>query len=154
MLPLILALLAAGSFHFGNTRFEPVDAIAYQVDVKDEKAPVTIVALTSFKIDRDAVLAAIDPVNAFYEQSADKGDFMLVRIVAPDRCSVSGFLGQGQQQLDLGKFPAKNTVSTASRIAGECFTKQPEKMFDDEYDFKLTYDTSITVITKPTKLGA
>ena len=146
--------MVKGSFHFGKVRFEPVDAFAYQVDVNGEKAPATIVALTSFKIDRAAVLAAIDPVNAFYAQSGEKGNFMMVRIISPERCSVAGFLAEDQQQIDLGGFPAKNTVSTSSRVAGECFTKQPEKSFNNEYDFRFSYDVPITAIPKPTTLPA
>ncbi len=162
---LFLALLLAahtaadtmkGSFRFGKVRFEPVDALAYQVDVSGEKKPMTIVALTSFKIDRPAVLAAIDPMNSFYAQSGESGNFVLVRMVAPDRCGVFAFLSEGPrpQEIDFGSFPAKTLASTSSRVAGECFTKKPEKMFDDEYEFRLSYDVPITAIPKPTALPA
>ena len=143
-----------GNFHFGNVRFDAVDAIAYQVDVKDEKAPLTIVALTDFKIDRPGVMAAIDPIQALYTQSGEKGNFVTVRIASPDHCSVAGWLASTQQQIDLGGFSGKNTVSANSRVNGECATKHPEKLFDDEYDFKFSYDVPITVVPKPTTLTA
>src|SRR2546423_165801 len=149
MMRLLLALLAAGSFHFGKVQFEPVDAIAYQVD------GATLVALTSFKIDRDALVAAIDPADALYAQTADGGNFVIVRTIAPDRCKVYVFLGKRQQSLDLGSsFASKTTAATPARVAGECSTKKPEKFFDDEYDFHLTYDVPVTAIPKPTTLAA
>jgi hypothetical protein len=146
-----------GNFRFGKVKFEPVDAFAYQAEVAGEKTPQTIVALTSYKIDRAAVLAAIDPVQSFYAQTGGgTGNFVLVRIVAPDRCSVFAGLTTGErpQDINLGKFPAKNTTSTSTRITGECSMKAPEKMFDDEYDFRLSYDVAITAIPKPTTLSA
>jgi len=147
-LVLLALLAAANTFHFGKVRFEPVDTIAYQADGS------TIVALTSFKIDRPAVIAAIDAGNALYAQSADGGNFVLVRIIGPDKCGVGGFLGATMQSIDLGSFPAKTTASTATRIAGECWVNKPGKMFDDEYDFHLSYDVPITAIPKPTTLTA
>lgn len=150
-------LLAAsyGMFHFGKVKFEPVDAFAYQVESQDPKKPLTIVVLTSFKIDQPAVLAAINTPGAFVMQSADKGSFVLLRLLAPDKCGVSGFLGPTQQDIGVGDdHPAKTTVSTASRVAGECWTSKPGKMFDDVYDFHLTYDAPVTVIPKPDKLLA
>lgn len=143
----MLSLLFASLFHFGKVRFEPVDALAYQQD------SVTIVALTSYKIDRDGVLAAIDPVNALYAQAGERGSFVLVRVLAPDRCSVSGFLAETQQQLDLGSFTGQSKVSPAT-VTGNCATDKPQKMFDDEYDFNLSYDVPITAIPKPTALPA
>lgn len=146
-----------GSFRFGKVKFEPVDAFAYQADVEGEKAPMTIVAMTSYKIDRAAVLGAIDPVQSFYAQTGGgTGNFVLVRIVAPDRCSVYAGLTTGErpQDINLGKFPAKNTTSSATRITGDCFMKAPEKMFDDEYEFHLTYDVPVTPFPKPSPLAA
>src|SRR6266550_2371146 len=126
VLPLGAASSGKGTFHFGKTTFEPIDTFAYQVDTKDPAKPMTIVVLSNFKIDRPAVLEAIDPVGAFVMQAADKGSFVMVRMVAPDRCGVSGLLGPTQQQIDLGEsFTAKTTASTASRIAGECATTKP-----------------------------
>src|ERR1051326_7765112 len=145
----LLALLAAvNTFHFGKVNFEPADALAYQVE------GTTVVALTSYKIDRPALLAAIDPVNALYAQTADGGNFLVVYILSKERCAVAGFLGKTQQQLDLGSSFAAKNVATKDHIAGECWTKKPEKMFDDEYDFHLSYDVPITTIPKPTTLTA
>jgi hypothetical protein len=147
-----------GSFRFGPVKFEPVDAFAYQVDVEGEKTPTTIVAMTSYKIDRPAVLAAIDPVQSFYAQTGGgTGNFVLVRIVAPDKCGIFAGLTTGDrpQDIDLSSsnFPAKN-MSSPTRIAGDCFTKAPAKFFDDEYEFHFTYDVPITAIPKPTALAA
>jgi hypothetical protein len=150
-------LLAAnnGNFHFGKVKFEPTDTFAYQVESKDPAKPMTIVVLTDFKIDRPAVLAAINTPGAFVMQTGEKGSFVLVRLVAADKCGVGGFLAPTQQEIDLGEsFAAKTTASTASRIAGECWTSKPGKMFDDAYDFHLSYDVPITTIPKPASLPA
>jgi len=151
-------LLAAGSgtFHFGKVKFQPVDAFAYLADTQDPKKPtMPIVVLTDFKIDRPAVLAAINTPGAFVLQTGEKGNFVMVRMVAPDKCGVGGFFAATQQQTDLSdNYPAKTTASTASRVAGECWTAKPEKMFDDVYDFHLSYDVPITAIPKPASLPA
>ena len=63
-----------GTFHFGKIRFEPADAFAYQVAGPDGK-PIPIVVLTSFKIDRPAVIAAIDTIGGFIDQ-AGKIDYV------------------------------------------------------------------------------
>jgi len=144
-----------GNFHFGKVKFEPTDTFAYQVESKDPAKPMTIVVVTDFKIDRPAVLAAINTPGAFVMQTGEKGSFVLVRLVAADKCGVGGFLAPTQQEIDLGdSFSAKTTASTASRIAGECWTSKPGKMFEDAYDFHLSYDVPITVIPKPTSLPA
>ena len=141
-----------GKFHFGKVTFEPGDVFAYQTD---DAKPVTIVVMTSFKIDRLAVLSAINTPGAFVMQTGEKGSFVMVRLVAADKCGVAGFLGPTQQQIDVGEsHPAKTTASTAARVAGECWTSKPGKMFDDAYDFHLTYDVPITAIPKPAKLTA
>ncbi len=151
--PLVAA--SNGNFHFGKVKFEPTDVFAYRADTQDPAKPMTIVVLTNFKIDRPAVLAAINTPGAFVLQTGEKGSFVMVRLVAPDKCGVAGFLGPTQQQIDLGEsFPAKSTVSTASRVAGECWTSKPGKMFDDAYDFRLSYDVPITAIPKPAPLPA
>ena len=150
-------LLAAnnGSFHFGKVKFDPIDAFAYQADTEDPKKPLTVVVLTDFKIDRPAVLAAINTPGAFILQTGEKGNVVLVRLAAPNKCGVSGFLASTQQQIDLSdNFPAKTTTSTATRAAGECWTSSPGKMFKDSYDFHLSYDVPITAIPKPSALPA
>jgi hypothetical protein len=141
-----------GKFHFGKVTFEPIDAFAYQTE---EAKPSTIVILTDFKINRPAVLAEINTPGAFIVQAADKGSLVIVRLAEPGKCSVGAFLGPTQKDLGLGDSnPAKTTASTSSRIAGECWTSKPGKMFDDEYDFHLTYDVPITAVPKPSKLPA
>jgi hypothetical protein len=142
-----------GKFHFGKVTFEPIDAFAYQVEREDK--PLTIVILTDFKINRPAVLAEINTPGAFIIQAADKGSLVIVKVADPGRCGVDAFLGPTQKDLGLGESnPAKTTVSTSARIAGECWTSKPEKMFDDVYDFHLTYDVPITAIPRPDKLPA
>ncbi len=59
--------VAKGSLHFGKTKFQPVDAIAYQEAGKDG-TPVTIIAFSDFKIDRQGVMEAINTVSAFLNQ--------------------------------------------------------------------------------------
>jgi hypothetical protein len=145
----VLALLFA--FHFGKVTFEPVDVFAYQTDAAK---PETIVVFTSYKIDRPAVLAAINTPGAFVMQSGEKGSFVLARLTAPDKCSVSGWLAPTAQQIDVGTVAGKTTAATATRVAGECWTAKPGKIFDDAYDFHLTYDAPITAIPKPAKLAA
>ena len=155
LLALCSPLLAAGNFHFGKTKFEPTDSFAFQVDTKDPGKPMTVVVLSNFKIDKPAVIAAIDPINAVAQQAADKGSFAVVRLVAPNKCGLFALIGPTQQNIDVGdSFAAKMTTSTATRVAGECATTTPGKMFDDVYDFKLPFDVAVTPIPKPTPLPA
>jgi hypothetical protein len=148
---------AKGTFHFGNVHFEPLDAFAYQEASDDPAKPLTIVALANFKIDRAAVANAINTAGALIEQTekVEGGAFLLVRVVSPERCGVHAFLNQAQRQIDLSNsFAAKAVTVTASRVAGECATKKPEKMFDDAYDFQLSYDVPLLAIPKPATLAS
>ena len=150
---LALMLAVSGAFHFGQTKFQPADAIAWQVDGKDGK-PLTLIAFADFKIDRQEVMEAIDPVAAFITQinANQKGNFVIVRLSAPDRCGLAGFVGNGMQQIDVGdSFTSKASVGV-ERVAGRCSTSKPGKMFDDAYDFDLSYDLPLTVVPKPSKL--
>jgi hypothetical protein len=144
-----------GTFHFGKIRFEPADAFAYQVAGPDGK-PIPIVVMTSFKIDRPAVIASIDTIGGFIDQAGkiENSQFAFIRVVAPDRCGVSAYLNAAQKQIDLANsFPAKMVVPpVAGRVAGDCRTKVPEKMFEDEYDFAFSYDLPLTPIPPPTVL--
>jgi hypothetical protein len=146
---------AKGTFHFGNVNFEPVDAFAYQDTSTDPAKPLTIVLLANFKIDRTAAVNAIDTPGALIDQSGkvDGGAFLVLRVVSAERCGIYAFLNQAQRQIDLSNsFVAKGVTMTPSRVAGECATTKPEKMFDDSYDFHLSYDVPLTAIPKPTTL--
>jgi hypothetical protein len=148
---------ARGTFHLGSVTFEPVDALAYQDASSDPAKPLTIVMLANFKIDRAAVLEAINASGALIEQAQNNsgGAFLIVRVVSADRCGVFAFLNQAQRQIDLANsFAANGVTVTASRVAGACATTKPEKMFDDAYDFHLSYDVPLTTIPKPVKLAA
>src|SRR5947208_2199628 len=146
--------VAKGAFHFGQVRFTPIDSLAFQIPAAEAGKTMTLIALTDFKIDRPAVIEAIDAGNALVTQAFNaQGNVVIVRLTAPDRCGVGGFLSKGSKQIDLGTFPTKTSVGL-SRVAGECFTNKPEKMFDDVYDFRLVYDAPLTAIPKPTTLGA
>jgi hypothetical protein len=148
---------AKGTFHFGAIQFEPVDAFAYQETTDDPAKPLPIVMLANFKIDRAAVVNAINTPGALIEQAANTKDgaFLLVRVVSAQRCGVFAFLNQAQRQIDLSNtFAAKGVTVTPSRVAGECATTKPEKMFDDAYDFHLSYDVPLTAIPKPATLAA
>lgn len=155
--PLFAADTAKGTFRFGKVKFQPVDVLAYRQDGTDPNKPVTVVALTSFKIDRPAVVEAINTAGALIEQASrsETGAVVMVTLSSPDRCGLSGFLAAKQQQLDLGSdFPAKTAALTTLRVAGECFTAKPGKMFDDEFEFRLPYDAAITAIPKPAPVPA
>jgi hypothetical protein len=144
-----------GSFRYGSVHFEPVDSFAFQMLVLSEDAPVTTIALTSFKIDREAVMAAINPLNSLYSQAeVQTGNLVVLQILRPDRCEASAFLVGGERPLALGfgSFQAKTLTSTASRIAGKCFTPKPEKRLDKEVEIQLSYDLPIAVIPKPVPL--
>ncbi|MGZ7040062.1 MAG: hypothetical protein ACXVJO_17935, partial [Thermoanaerobaculia bacterium] len=111
----------------------------------------------SFKIDRAAVMAAIDPDNSLYAQTENlSGNSVWMWSLKPDRCNVRAFLASGDrpQEIDFGSFPGKVRSSTGSLIAGECFTDRPQKNFDEEYEFRLSYDTPITALVKPSPLPA
>ena len=146
---------ARGTLHFGKISFEPADAVAFQ-DAGPDGKPVTIVAFTDFKIDRQGFLDAIQPIQGFLDQinAAHRGNFVLVRLSKSAQCGVGALLGDGQKDVDLGNgFPAKWSVG-ASRVAGKCSVGKPGKMFDDAYDFDLTWDQPLTVVPKPTALAA
>jgi len=146
---------AKGTFHFGNVTFTPVDSMAYlETDVDP---PAKIVMLTNFKIDRPAVLEAINTPGAVIDQTArtEGGAMLIIRALSAEKCGVSAFLNQAQKQIDLGNsFVAKGVVATPARVAGQCATSEPGKMFDDAYDFRLSYDLPMTAIPKPTALPA
>jgi hypothetical protein len=147
--------VATGIFHFGKTKFKPVDAIAYQAQGKGDK-PVAIVAFAEFKIDRQAVLDAIHTEDAFVDQlnTNGGGDFVMVRLTTSTRCGLSGLVGNGQNEIDLGdSFPSQSSVG-AARVAGRCSTSTPAKSFDNEYDFDLSYDVPLMTIPKPAVLTA
>jgi hypothetical protein len=147
---------AKGTFHFGTVRFSPADSLAYQVEGKEATSPVTVIALADFKIDRPAVMAAIDTPSAVLGQvfKQQSGNVVFVSLVTPGQCGVSAYL-EGSRQIGLGEsFTAKTKTASAARITGACATDKPGKMFDDAYDFALTYDLPITAIPKPTALAA
>ncbi len=145
-----------GTFHFGKTRFTPTDALAFQAEGKEPGKPMTVVVLTDFKIDRAAALAAIDTAGGvmgqiFLQQS---GNAVFVTLATPGQCGVAGFF-EGSRSVGLGEgFTATTKTAAASRAAGSCATDKPGKMFDDAYEFNLTYDVPLTAIPKPTALGA
>lgn len=153
--PSFAADVAKGDFHFGPIRFQPADAIAYQGETQDGK-PVTIVAFADFKIDRQGVLDAIDTAGALIGQInvAQKGSFVLVRLTAPGRCGLSGLIGAGAKQIDLGDGFVSKSSQGVARVAGDCATTAPGKMFDDAYDFHLTYDQPLMAIPKPSALAS
>jgi len=147
--------VAKGTFHFGPIKFDAADAIAYQVDGKDNK-PVTLVVFSDFKIDRQGVMDAINTESALIGQINDsgKGSFVIVRLTAPNRCGLGGLIGAGAKQIDLGDSFAAKVSQGASRVAGDCATTAPGKMFDDSYDFHLTWDQPLMIIPKPSALAA
>jgi hypothetical protein len=145
-----------GTFQFGKTRFTPSDALAYQVEGQEPGQPVTIVILTDFKIDRAMALAAIDTAGGIMGQifTQQKGNAVFVSLGAEGKCGVSGFFG-GYQSVGLGEgFTATTKTATPSRVTGSCATDKPGKMFDDAYEFRLSYDVPVTAIPKPTAVGA
>jgi hypothetical protein len=148
---------AKGTFRFGKIQFRPVDALAYQQPGTEKATPVTMVVMADFPIDRPAVLEAIDTVNAMLQLAIKKenGNVIIVKAHAADRCGVVALLGGGEQQVTLSEsFPAKTKTSTPSRVSGECFTDKPGKMFADVYEFRLSYDLSMTTIPPPVPLPA
>lgn len=161
LLVLVIASLAStsvaapaenGYFHFGATRFEITDALAYRADDQS-----TVVLLTDFTMDRDDLLKAIITAQALYGQilARQRGNYVMVTLHPPDHCGVQAFLGETVQQLGLGdEFDATITNAGTKRIKGVCSTSRPEKMFDDTYEFRLPFDLALTTIPKPTRLPA
>ncbi|MGA8810049.1 MAG: hypothetical protein WB973_19430 [Thermoanaerobaculia bacterium] len=148
---------AKGTFHFGSIHFEPVDAFAYQDTSTDPAKPLTVVLLANFRIDRTATVNAIDTPGALVDQAGktDGGAFLVLRVVSKEHCGIYAFLNQAQRQIDLSNsFSAKAVTVAPSRVAGQCATTKPEKMFDDAYDFDLSYDVPLTTIPKPATLAS
>jgi len=145
--------VAKGNFHFGPIKFQVADAIAYQLPGQDGK-PVTVIAFADFKIDRQGVMDAINTAGALVDQinANQKGSFVIVRLTEPNRCGLSGLIDAGAKQIDLGDSFTSKASQGVSRVAGECFTTTPGKMFDDQYDFRLTYDQPLMNIAKPAPL--
>lgn len=154
--PSFAADVAKGDFHFGPIRFQAVDGVAYQQQQGADGKPLTVIAFADYKIDRQGVIDSIEPSAALIEQmnARQGGSFVLVRLTAPGKCGLSGLIGSGAKQIDLGDgFTSKGSVGV-QRAAGDCSTTKPGKMFDDVYDFHLTYDLPLTVIPKPSALPA
>jgi len=144
-----------GTFQFGKIRFTPTEALAYQVEGKEPGKPVTVVVLTDFKIDRPAALAAIDTAGGIMGQifTRQSGNAVFVTLATEGQCGVGGFF-EGSRSVGLGEdFTATTKTATSSRVAGSCATDKPGQMFDDAYEFRLTYDVPLTAIPKPTALG-
>ncbi len=159
---LLLAGIAAaddahGTFQFGKAKFQIVNAMAWQREGKDPKNPVTVVAAADFKIQQQAVITALDPVNALIAQivKAERGNFVIITLAPAGHCAIFAFLDTGKQ-IDLGdSFSAKTTTSTPSHITGDCSTAKPEKtLFGDPYEFHLAYDLPVTPKQKPNALAA
>lgn len=146
-----------GYFHFGATRFEITDSVAYRSETAGSAPASTVVVFTDFAIDRDELLKAIHPTDALYGQiyNQQRGNLVVVTLGSSDRCEVNAFLGESSQQLGLGNdFPATTTGSSASRAKGVCATAEPGKSFDDSYDFRLPFDLALTAIPQPERLSA
>lgn len=150
------ALWAAekATFHFGSTRFEVTDMLAYRQGGGDK--PATVILMADVKIDRAAVAKAIHPEDALFAQvtNAGKANLLVVTLSEPGRCDVAAFLGESQQQIGLSDAVATIAKSDASRVAGACFMKEPGKSFDDAYDFRLPFDLALTAFEKPSPLPA
>jgi hypothetical protein len=145
-----------GTFQFGKIRFTPTEALAYQVEGKEPGKPVTVVILTDFEIDRPAALAAIDTAGGIMGQifTRQSGNAVFVSLAREGLCGVGGFF-EGSRSVGLGEdFTATAKSVGASRVAGSCATDKPGKMFDDSYEFRLTYDIPLTEIPAPTAVGA
>jgi hypothetical protein len=152
---LLAADQAKGTYHFGQTRFAVTDALYYQKETADPMKPLDVVMLTDFTIDRQNVIDAIDGPSALAGQvnRSEKGNFVVLTFPGDKECHVFALLGATQQQIEVsGVLDAKKNA--ANHISGTCRTDGPQKMFDDEYDFLLSYDLPLTPIPKPTKLGA
>jgi hypothetical protein len=145
-----------GTFQFGSIRFTPNDALAYRVEGTEPGKGTTVVILADFAIDRPAALAAIDTAGSVIGQvyMQQSGNAVFVTLATEGKCGVSGFF-EGSKSVGLGEaFTATTKTATSSRIAGSCATEKPGKMFDDAYEFRLTWDVPITTIPEPTTLGA
>lgn len=148
----LAAPAAKGYFHFGGTKFEITDSLAYRAE--DES---TVVLFTDFTMDRGDLLRSIITTQALYGQvvARQRGNYVMVTLHPPDHCGVQAFLGETVQQLGLGEeFDATITNADAKRVKGVCFTSKPQKFFDDTYDFRLPFDLALTTIPKPTRLPA
>jgi len=113
------------------------------------------VAVTDFKLDRQAVLDAIDPASGVMEQVNDGRNVVFLRLSSATACGVYAYLSGTAQSMDLGNsFPAHPRTATASRVAGDCGTTAPQKSFDVTYEFKLAYDLPVTPVPPATALPA
>lgn len=145
-----------GMFQFGSILLTPKDSLAYTMEGKGPGKPVTVVIITDFTIDRAAALAAIDTAGGIMGQilTQQSGNAVFVTLATEGQCGLSAFLG-GYHSVGLGEsFTATTKAAGPSRVAGSCATDKPGKIFDDAYEFRLTYDVALTAIPPPTALGA
>jgi hypothetical protein len=151
---------ASGTFRFDKTTFHPIDAVAYRQPGKDPSKPVTLITLADFKIDRQNLIDSIDTANALanqaLQQAAKKqgGNVVTVTLLPADRCDLTGFLGEGQQELSLIQFKSKTASSSPDRVSGECVTPELQHFAEKTYEFRLKYDVPFMTIPKPTTLPA
>jgi hypothetical protein len=148
--------LLASTFHYGVVTFQPTESMAFTVDSADPAKPMTVIALTDFKINRADAIAAIDASGSILQQAANEtGNVVFVRLSKPGKCGISGYLGKRANQFDFGdSFVLKDAQATANHVTGNCATTTPGKIFADAFDFNLSYNAPITDIPRATKLAA
>lgn len=146
-------------FRFNEGKINLTDSMAYLQDEGDPAKPVTVVVFTDFTLNHQAVIDAIDPRTDLHDQTRqNKGNTVILTLFPPDRGGISAFLSETsqwrKQRLGLGfDFPVKMEAMDTSHVAGVCFTNKPGKMFDDTYEFRLSFDLPVTSIAKPSLLG-
>lgn len=150
---------AKAEFRFNEEQIKLIDSMAYLQDEGDPAKPITVVVFTDFALDHQAVVDEIDPLTGLYDQTMlNKGNTVILSLVSQEQGGISAFLSETsqrrKQRLGLGfDFPVKMETIDTSRVAGVCFTNQPKKMFDDTYEFRLSFDLPVTPTAKPSLLG-
>lgn len=145
---------AKGTFRYDTTTVKVSDAIAYRQDVNGKV--ITVVAFTDIKIDRQAVLDALDPWTGVFQQVATgQGNVIVLRLNSPTECGAYAFLSATSHSLSMSDdYPAHAKSTGEGRVAGDCATAAPVKSFEKTYEFKLAYDQPLMAITKATALPA
>lgn len=139
-----------GTFTWNKSRLPMIEAYAYQKpDTFDAKKKVTVVVLTTVKLDRKEIDGALDRESAIDEQvRIAKGSAVQFTIGA------DGSLGSVNAQLRLegrlqsfstsGSGKADLKVNTAERITGRVQSGGVRSFSDDKYAYDFTVDIPVT----------
>jgi hypothetical protein len=139
---------AAGGGHFrlGENRVEATHAIAVASDEGHDEGPRILVYLSDFPLDAAKVAAAFDPEDAVRAELGDRaGGYVRVCIqVDGAECGMFFNRRQPDDSFNTSGYGTFAIVrNDAGHVAGSWVLAQPERFFDQTYDFELRFDVAV-----------